>query len=96
MPPYFRNLSTAEVLSAFLRLGFRPVGSGRGSHNKLRHDGLGLSASIHQHRGIIPLGTVTRMVRESGVSDDEFLMAWTAMYRNDSKYDAYHEPKQGI
>ena len=75
MPPYFRNLSTAEVISAFLRLGFRPVGSGRGSHNKLRHGWLGLFVSIHWHRSIIPLGTVTDMVRRSGVSDAEFLAA---------------------
>ncbi len=75
MPPYFRNLSTAEALSAFLRLGFRPVGSGRGSHNKLRHDRLGLSVSIHRHRGVIPQGTVARMVHRSGVTDAEFLMA---------------------
>ena len=75
MPPYFRNLSTAEVLSAFLRLGFRPEGSGRGSHNKLRHERLGLFVNIHRHRGPMPQGTVTRMVRRSGVSDEEFLMA---------------------
>lgn len=75
MPPYFRNLSTAEVISAFLRLGFRPVGSGRGSHNKLRHGRLGLFVSIHRHRGNIPQATVTSMVRGSGVTDEEFLMA---------------------
>ena len=75
MPPYFRNLSTAEVLSAFLRLGFRPEGSGRGSHNKLIHDRLGLFVHIHRHRGNIPQGTVTKMVRRSGVTDEEFLMA---------------------
>ena len=75
MPPYFRNLSTAEVLSAFLRLGFRPEGSGRGSHNKLRHEQLGLSVHIHRHRGQIPQGTVTKMVRRSGVTDEEFLSA---------------------
>ena len=60
MPPYFRNLSTAEVISEFLRLGFRPVGSGRGSHNKLRHGRLGLFGSIHRHRGTIPQGTVAQ------------------------------------
>jgi predicted RNA binding protein YcfA (HicA-like mRNA interferase family) len=73
MPPYFRNLSTAEVLSAFLRLGFRPEGSGRSSHNKFIHDRLGLFVHIHRHRGNIPQGTVTKMVRRSGVSDAEFL-----------------------
>ncbi|MYC35265.1 MAG: addiction module toxin, HicA family [Chloroflexi bacterium] len=75
MPPYFRNLSAAEVLSAFLRLGFRPVGRGRSPHNRLQHTGFGLTAHIPRHRGTLPMGTVTKMVRDSGVSDDEFRMA---------------------
>ncbi len=75
MPSYFRNLNTAEVLSAFLHLGFRPVGRGRSSHNRLQHSNLGLTAFIPRHRGIIPQGTVTDMVRRSGVTDEEFLMA---------------------
>ena len=54
MPPYFRNLNAAEVLSAFLRLGFRPTGSGRSSHNRLEHNRLGLTAHIPRHRGNIP------------------------------------------
>jgi predicted RNA binding protein YcfA (HicA-like mRNA interferase family) len=75
MPSYFRNLSTAEVLSVYLRLGFRPTGSGRASHNKLEHSRLGLTLFIPRHRGNIPQGTITRMVRRSGVSDAEFLAA---------------------
>ena len=75
MPPYFRNLSASEVLSAFLRLGFRPAGTGRAPHNRLEHGNLGLTASIPRHRGVIPLGTLTSMVRGSGVTDEEFLMA---------------------
>ena len=75
MPPYFRNLREREVRSAFLRLGFRVVGSGRGPHDRLTHEGLGLTVRIPRHRGVIPLGTVTDMVRNSGVTDVEFLMA---------------------
>lgn len=75
MPPYFRNLSEREVRSAFLRLGFRPSGSGRGPHSRLTHERLGLTVRIPRHRRVIPLGTVTDMVRKSGVSDVEFLMA---------------------
>ena len=75
MPPYFRNLSEREVRSAYLRLGFRPSGSGRGPHSRLTHEGLGLIVHIPRHRGVISLGTVTDMVRQSGVTDAEFLMA---------------------
>ncbi len=75
MPPYFRNLREREVRAAYLRLGFRHDGSGRGSHSKLSHEGLGLTVFIPRHRGIIPLGTVTDMVRKSGVTDSEFLSA---------------------
>ena len=75
MPPYFRNLREREIRSAYLRLGFRASGSGRGPHERLIHEGLGLTVRIPRHRGVIPLGTVTDMVRKSGVSDAEFLMA---------------------
>ena len=75
MPPYFRNVSAREVLSVYQRLGFIPDGSGRGRHSRLRHPRLGLTVHIPRHRGTIPLGTVTDMVRRSGVSDEEFLMA---------------------
>ena len=75
MPPYFRNLSEREVRSAFLRLGFRPAGSGRGPHSMLTHEELGLIVRIPRHRRVIPIGTVTDMVRKSGVTDAEFLMA---------------------
>ena len=46
MPPYFRNLMMSEILSAYLRLGFRSTGRGRASHNKLEHSGLGLTVFI--------------------------------------------------
>lgn len=75
MPPYFRNLSEREVVFAFLRLGFERAGRGRGPHERYVHAGLGLTAHIPRHRGTIPQGTVLRMVRRSGVTDDEFLMA---------------------
>ena len=75
MPPYFRNVRTADILSAFLRLGFRPAGRGRGSHNKLKHPQLRTSVNIPRHRGTLPIGTVTELVRGSGVTDAEFLMA---------------------
>jgi hypothetical protein len=36
---------------------------------------LGLTVYIPRHRGTIPQGTVLRMVRRSGIADEEFLMA---------------------
>ena len=75
MPPYFRNLREREVRSAYLRLGFRVSGSGRGPHERLTHERLGLIVRIPRHRGVIPLGTVTDLVRKSGITDAEFLMA---------------------
>jgi sulfur carrier protein ThiS len=41
----------------------------------MTHEGLGLTVFIPRHRGTIPLGTVTDMVRRSGVTDEEFLAA---------------------
>ena len=41
----------------------------------MTHEGLGLTVFIPQAPGTIPLGTVTDMVRRSGVSDAEFLAA---------------------
>ena len=75
MPPFLRNLSEREVVSAYLRLGFRRAGRGRGPHERYVHTGLGLTVHIPRHRGTIPQGTVLRMVRRSGIADEEFLMA---------------------
>lgn len=74
MPDYFRNLKTADVLSAYFRMGFERVKS-RGKHNKLRHHRLNLTIIVHRHRGNIPQGTLTDAVRRSGVTDEEFLSA---------------------
>lgn len=74
MPSYFRNLKTADVLSAYFRMGFERV-KGRGNHHKLYHARLNLTMIIHRHRGNIPQGTLTRAVRRSGVTDEEFLEA---------------------
>ena len=74
MPSYFRNLKTADVLSAYFRMGFVRVNN-RGKHHKLRHRRLNLTISIHRHRGEIPEGTLARAVRRSGVTDQEFLAA---------------------
>ena len=75
MPPYFRNLREREVRAAFLRLGFKAAGSGRGPHDTLTHEELGLTVRIPRHRRNIPQGTLTKMVRRSGVTDAEFLVA---------------------
>ena len=74
MPEYYRNLKTADVLSAYFRMGFERVRS-RGKHHKLRHQRLNLTMIVHRHRGNIPQGTLTDAVRRSGVTDAEFLMA---------------------
>ena len=74
MPDYFRNLKTADVLSAYFRMGFERAKS-RGKHHKLRHRRLNLTMIVHRHRGNIPQGTLTDAVRRSGVTDEEFLAA---------------------
>ena len=74
MPSYFRNLKTADVLSAFFRMGFERV-KNRGKHHKLCHRRLNLTMLVHRHRGNIPQGTLTDAVRRSGVTDEEFLAA---------------------
>ena len=62
-------------MANFLRLGFERAGRGRGQDERYVDAGLGLTAHIPRHRGTIPQGTVLRMVRRSGVTDDEFLTA---------------------
>lgn len=74
MPSYFRNRKTADVLSAYFRMGFVRVNN-RGRHHKLRHRRLNLTMLIHRHRGEIPEGTLADAVRRSGVTDEEFLAA---------------------
>ena len=74
MPSYFRNLKTADVLSAYFRMGFVRVNN-RGRHHKLRHRRLNLMMIVHRHRGEIPEGTLARAVRRSGITDEEFLAA---------------------
>lgn len=74
MPRYFRNQKTADVLSAYFRMGFERV-KGRGNHHKLRHHRLNLTMIVHRHRGEIPEGTLADAVHLSGVTDEEFLEA---------------------
>lgn len=74
MPSYFRNRKTADVLSAYFRMGFVRVNN-RGRHHKLRHRQLNLTMIIHRHRDQIPEGTLADAVRRSGVTDEEFLAA---------------------
>ena len=62
VPDYFRNRKTADVLSAYFRMGFVRV-NGRGRHHKLRHERLNLTMIVHRHRGNIPQGTLSDAVR---------------------------------
>ena len=73
MPRYFRNLKTADVLSAYFRMGFVRVNN-RGRHHKLRHHRLNLTMIVHRRRGEILQGTLADAVRRSRVTDAELWM----------------------
>ena len=64
------QLSRAEVVAALGRLGFVRV-SQRGSHVKMKHAD-GRMTIVPVHPGDMPAGTLRGILRQAGVTADEF------------------------
>ena len=69
--PKLPILSGADVIKALERLGFTQVRQ-RGSHVVLRRGGTGTVVPLHRE---IKLGTLAGILRQTGVTQDEFLGA---------------------
>ncbi len=69
-----RELRYREVVKRLRRLGFRFYRHGRGSHELWVRDDDGLVVPVPRHEGKpIRKGTVRAIIREIGVSVDEFM-----------------------
>jgi predicted RNA binding protein YcfA (HicA-like mRNA interferase family) len=65
------NISGKEAAKAFRKAGWRPIGQ-LGSHLVLVKPGLRVNLSIPQHKEL-SLGTLRALIRNAGLSVDEFL-----------------------
>lgn len=66
-------MSGEEAIQAFGRLGFRKVRQ-KGSHAILKKDGHRLLLSVPVHDEL-RTGTLHRLIRDAGITDEEFLAA---------------------
>jgi predicted RNA binding protein YcfA (HicA-like mRNA interferase family) len=67
------GLSAADVISRLRRAGFLFDRQAKGSHEIWRHPATTRRTTVPNHPGDIPEGTVRAIVREAGLSVDEFL-----------------------
>lgn len=71
MPPSLPHLSGAEVVRALEKLGFVSARQ-RGSHVVMRKGPNGCVVPMHRE---LKVGTLSGIVKQAGVSGDEFLRA---------------------
>jgi predicted RNA binding protein YcfA (HicA-like mRNA interferase family) len=69
--PKLPVLSGRDVVSALERLGFVQMRQ-RGSHVILQRDGVGVVVPLHRE---LKTGTLAGVIRQAGLSQDEFLAA---------------------
>lgn len=69
--PKLPVLSGRDVVSALERLGFAQMRQ-RGSHVILQRDGVGVVVPLHRE---LKTGTLAGIIRQAGLSQDEFLGA---------------------
>ncbi len=72
--PKLPVISAAEAIKAFERLGFTIVRQ-RGSHIVLRKDSSGCVVPNHRQ---LKVGTLSGILKQAGVSPDEFIKALRA------------------
>ena len=72
--PSLPHLSGADVVPVLERLGFVVVRQ-RGSHIVLRRGASGCVVPNHRE---VKLGTLAGVLKQAGVSADEFINAWRA------------------
>jgi len=67
------GLSAAEVIRRLRRAGFVFDRTAKGSHDIWRHPTTKRRITVPNHPGDLPEGTVRAIIREAGLSVDEFL-----------------------
>ena len=74
MPPKLARVSAEDTLRALRRLGFVKVRQ-RGSHIVLRKEipGGTVCCVVPQRRDLIPVGTLQSILRQAGVTPEEFM-----------------------
>ena len=73
-PRRFPALGATQVVRALQRAGFFTVHRVKGSHHHLRHAARpSLRVVVPVHRGDLPLGTLRAIIRQAGLTEDEFL-----------------------
>lgn len=70
--PSLPHLSGAEVVRVLERMGF-VVARQRGSHIVLRRGAVGCVVPNHRE---VKLGTLAGLLKQGGVSAEEFIQAW--------------------
>ena len=63
----------AEVVRKLRRAGFVLRRQPRGSHQIWRNPATGARATVPFHSGALPVGTVRSIIRQAGLSVEEFL-----------------------
>ena len=71
MPPSLPHISGAEVIRALQKLGF-VIARQKGSHVILRRSSTGCVVPNHKE---IKVGTLSSVLKQAGVSADEFMAA---------------------
>ena len=67
------GLSASDVIRKLRAAGFRFDRMAKGSHEIWRHPFTRLRVTVPNHPGDLPEGTVRAIVRQSGISVDQFL-----------------------
>ena len=69
-----RGLTGQRLRRALVRLGFE-IAHVAGSHHYLRHPvtGRAVVVSVHGGKRVVPVGTLTAILRQAGVSIDELV-----------------------
>ena len=70
--PELPRITGREAIAAFERLGFKLVRT-KGSANIMKKEGHPYLVSVHAHRGrTLRLGTLSKMIKDAGVTLEEF------------------------
>lgn len=72
MSPRLPSLRPHELIRALERAGW-VVDRQRGSHVSLKKEGAGHLVVVPMHRGDLPRGTLAGIVKDAGLTSEEFL-----------------------
>jgi predicted RNA binding protein YcfA (HicA-like mRNA interferase family) len=70
--PGLPTVTARETIAAFRRAGWSVIGQ-TGSHAKLGHPSTAARVTVPMHRGDIKSGTLKSILKQAGMTVDEFL-----------------------